>query len=215
MGGSFNPPTLAHMLIGSEIMQRNLSDLLLYVPCAHRSDKWLFESKEHRLQMLKLSIQNHFKQLNNLVIKTQNNPDLSGYRDRVVVDTHEIDLYREMLPTKDLFRHYQRVYPNITFQFVIGSDLLDSLEHWEGYHDVLRSLEYIVFERGGYAIDSTKLPVKSTIISMDEVSFISSTEVRQLIQQNPHDVQPAYKQLEKLVCQDTAHYIIEKSLYLN
>ena len=214
LGGSFNPPTLAHMSIGTEIMKRNLSDLLFYVPCAHRTDKQLFLNKEHRLKMLELSIQHHFNQYP-FKVKTQNQPTLDEYRGRVAIDTYEIDLYQEMLPTEQLFKHYQLTYPDICFQFVIGSDLLDSLEHWEGYDEVLKELDYLVFERGGYAINTEKLPPKSTVIAMEEISFVSSTQIRQIIQQNKRNTELTYEQLNKLICQDTANYIIRNSLYAN
>jgi phosphopantetheine adenylyltransferase len=51
IGGSFDPPTLAHAMIGAEILNRRLADRLLYVPCGARSDKYL-QSGAVRVRMV-------------------------------------------------------------------------------------------------------------------------------------------------------------------
>jgi nicotinic acid mononucleotide adenylyltransferase len=39
LGGSFDPPTLAHAMIAAELLNKKLVSRILFVPCGDRDDK--------------------------------------------------------------------------------------------------------------------------------------------------------------------------------
>lgn len=56
LGGSFDPPTISHLQLCSEVIYVKKFDQVLIIPCGEREDKQLKNSPNVRLQMLKLAI---------------------------------------------------------------------------------------------------------------------------------------------------------------
>lgn len=55
LGGSFDPPTIAHALMAAELLNKKQVDEVVFVPCGSRDDKVL-TAGSHRLKMLQLMI---------------------------------------------------------------------------------------------------------------------------------------------------------------
>jgi nicotinate-nucleotide adenylyltransferase len=59
IGGSFDPPSMVHMIIGSELLNLEQVDEVWYVPCGEREDRKLTEGKI-RLEMLAAAVDAFF-----------------------------------------------------------------------------------------------------------------------------------------------------------
>jgi nicotinate-nucleotide adenylyltransferase len=112
LGGSFDPPTIAHIQTASEIY--NLVgeiDEVWLVPCGdNRKDKALKASARQRKEMLELAIKD---------ILDENFPNIK-------VCDFEIE-YGSYLPTYDLLCKLKEKYPLNKFYMSIGSDLVEGL----------------------------------------------------------------------------------------
>lgn len=51
LGGSFDPPTMAHALMAAELLNLKIVDKVVFVPCGNRKDKFLSDGL-HRLKMV-------------------------------------------------------------------------------------------------------------------------------------------------------------------
>ena len=52
MGGSFDPPTVAHLQVAAETFNKLTFDEIWLVPCGFRPDKTHISAPHHRLTML-------------------------------------------------------------------------------------------------------------------------------------------------------------------
>ena len=69
---------------------------------------------------------------------------------------------------------------DIDFYFIIGGDLVDSLDKWYEGEKLKRELKFIIFLRVGYEFHLEKFPKYYTIISTSFVAS-SSTEIRRRV----------------------------------
>lgn len=129
-GGSFSPPTLAHIAIAESIQEEIPGSKVLFAPVSDSYPKPSIANvtAEHRLKMLALC--------------------------GVTVFDYEIkqDKY---IPTYLALKELQRLYPGYRIQFIIGEDNLPDLPRWYKYDDLVREFMPIVVERRD-DISSTK-----------------------------------------------------------
>ena len=213
LGGSFNPPTFAHMGMTGYLLRQNKADVLLHVPCGFRKDKLNFALNKHRLNMLRISLKDVFA-TDVPLIDTQRLKSLKSINSKILIDTYELNNFDSMVPTAYLFDHYEKKYPDVDFHFVIGSDLLDSMNTWEEYDEKLKYKNFIIFERGAYRINRETLPQKSEVIYRSTPSYVSSTQVRRIISEYRNDSKQIRSRLERFVSKGTIDYIIEHELYI-
>lgn len=146
-GGSFNPITNAHLNCAAEIIHSKLADEVWITPCGARPDKpSLRTSGLHRLIMCHLAVDTTF-----------------GSRFGVKVCDEEMSEPRN-IPSIILMRRLRARYPEYDFSFVVGSDLVPTLEewdapaledHWEGVKDAgkvfMQETHFLVIDRPGEA----------------------------------------------------------------
>lgn len=212
-GGSFNPPTSGHMKIVNQLIREKTVDVILVVPCGSRTDKPKFISSSHRLRMLKISL-DEMLGFDILVIDSKKSFNLHEIKNSIAIDAYELLNSDSMVPTADLFVHYRKVYPDAEFHFTMGSDLLSSLHKWEDYETTLKHLDYIIFNRENYPIDEHLVPRKAEIIYIAPSWYVSSTSVRNLIDEHSANKEEMAKQLAKIVSKGTVIYILSENLYL-
>ncbi len=214
LGGSFNPPTIAHMEMGRKILTENKADKLVYIPCGYRSDKLELVDGRHRLNMLLINIESNFM----VTPKQIRSEKLNAFDidQKVLVDDYEIRVFKTLMPTALLLQRYQNGFPHIDFKFVMGSDLLESIRSWEFYEEVLKSKEYLIFERDTYKINKSDLPRRNEVLIDHNLKYISSTKVRNLLAEmyssevfNPLK---AYR-LKEYLNNDVLDYIVKHDLY--
>jgi nicotinate-nucleotide adenylyltransferase len=130
LGGSFDPPHVAHQQVCLAALSLGRLDEVLVVPCfQHAFDKHL-TSYPHRLEMCRLALQ--------------------PFDDRVSVSDVErrIGGVSRTLVTVE---HLQAERPGARFTLVIGSDILPELPRWYGWERLQGLVELFVVGRGSVA----------------------------------------------------------------
>lgn len=164
LGGSFCPPTKAHIELSRKCIDQGLCDKVVWVPVNEAYRKSTNISAKHRIEMVKLALQN------------EPNIDYS---------LHEQDFNR-IVRTFESIQILQRQYPNDKIVFIAGADKLTM--RWMQQEEFLRNFGYIVTSRGD--INCSEIIQNSTVLSkykdniqiLEYDSDISSTQVREDIQ---------------------------------
>ena len=212
-GGSFNPISKAHLKICEILLKKNLINKFLFIPCSYRSEKFLFETTENRLKMLKLGINQYFK-IKTPTINSLQKKNFQNYKEKILIDEIEIKSSSKMIPTSILLKKYEKLYPNINFSFIIGSDLLEQLPLWENFENDLRNHNFFVFKRNFIDDKIVKdfLP-KSFVIDNFPDKETSSTRIRKLVYEDWYGETELRKRLEVYTMPDVVDYIIRNNLY--
>lgn len=184
LGGSFNPPTRAHIAM-VEALARSYGGVIV-VPCGPRPDKDNYIAPIHRAVMADLAF---------------------GHIPGVTVDLFDLEQDR-FTRTWDLEERYAGEY---CLHHVVGSDLIeggldgasDIQERWYRGREMWRRFSWIVFERDGYSIDERDLPLQAVV--PQEQFPGSSTEARDAFYRG--------RIPEELVTPEIASYITRHGLY--
>lgn len=132
LGGSFNPPHIAHALLGLAALLVDEAEALWVLPCAdHPFGKELAPLPD-RLEMCRLTF--------------------SPLGERVAI----VDL-ESALPspsyTVETLRALHRLRPGIQPVWIAGSDILEDLPRWREPEEMQRLAELFLFPRPGYDDD--------------------------------------------------------------
>ncbi len=189
-GGSFNPPTNAHLLIPLELLEKNIVDKVIYVPniinpCHNKN----LISAQDRYNMIKLMIEDY----SNLEVS---NVDIKKEKQNYAYQTLD-----------DL----KRIYPNDELYFIIGSDNLKEIELWGKYEYLISTYKIIVIQRN--KDDLLKIVESKPILKKNKSNFVllekdlkvSSTLIRESILNS--------KDITSLLSQKVYNYIKDKGLY--
>ncbi|HOI85656.1 MAG TPA: nicotinate (nicotinamide) nucleotide adenylyltransferase [Acholeplasmataceae bacterium] len=164
-GGSFNPPTKAHVHIVKFLLNRFPQASVIVVPVGDDYRKPELAPFLMRMEMLTLAFQGE---------------------NRVMISSIEDERgYQGTLRTlDDLSKHYQDLH------FVIGSDNISDLPNWINYRDLLAKYPFIVMKRQGF-IDHEEaesllkdIPHRFIYVDFDDPS--ASTKVRKNIDKYHH-----------------------------
>lgn len=192
MGGSFNPPTIAHL----KLMQAALDQLTKYVPLdaigvfVPSSDAYV-----HR-KMLKLSDGS-----DRIFFPEKARYEmLQSFRDedsRLFVDGRELGSTAVRGHTIETLRAIQHKDPNADILFIFGGDKLGGLSSWGSFEAMVNEFKIILFDRGNsnllQTIENTPALAKhrnSFVIlhAPEGMEKISSTAVRKrLLKRMPVD----------------------------
>jgi nicotinate-nucleotide adenylyltransferase len=121
-GGSFNPPTIAHLEMIKKLLSTFEGSNILLLPVGDDYKKPELELFHYRYQMLKLLV--------------------AGLDHVTVLDTEAINHYQGTLES---LRRLEKTYQNL--YFVIGSDHLKTLNQWINYRELLKLYPFIVMTR--------------------------------------------------------------------
>ena len=154
-GGSFDPPTIAHMQIACEIYNNfEHIDQVWIVPCGDgRCDIKLRTPANHRLNMLHL-------------IKD----DLIAHNVPIFIDETEINR-GEYIPTYYLLKELEETHKDMEFVFCIGTDLLEGLKTWDECDKLVEEFEFIIVSREDYPL----------VLGLPEVVYPKKYEVLETI----------------------------------
>ena len=195
-GGSFDPPTVAHVLAAASVIQAGAADACWLTPCGSRDDKpSLATSGRHRAEMCRLAIASLLVTLPVLV--------------------SDIEAAGPALPTIDLLDRLRVEHPDTQFTFVIGEDLAGDVDTWppDGPKLASAAYDFLVVPRAGHALapaDRAALPAHWTVADRDAGHVelqLSSSEVRDRLARGG----PAAA--EGLVTPNVLAYIREHGLY--
>jgi len=198
LGGTFDPPHLAHLRIAEEALEAFSLNEVWFCPAfdpPHRREKPKADFEE-RLHMTSLAV--------------ENNPALKV-----------IDIERGESPSYTIItlQKLKKLFPHMNFYLIIGWDSFLELPSWHRYQELIDLAELIVCTRGNMdkaeaeAIFSKKVEAywgsskKKRVHLLFVFPFeISSTAIRKL---RAND-----KSIRYLVPEGVYAYILEKGLYL-
>lgn len=190
-GGSFNPPTKAHIEIIKKVGSLNYIDKTLILPVGDFYKKEDLISVNHRINML------------NVIFKDMDNFIVSNLEAK----------FNKQLKTLESLRLLKEQYPKNDIAFVMGADNLIDIKTWYKYEEILLKFNFIVFDRDDLnALDIinndevlSKYRHKFFIERLNIENGISSTKVRTLIKEK--------KEYSKYLESNIYKYIKENELY--
>lgn len=181
LGGTFDPPHLGHLLIASEVLHALQLTEIWFIPNQippHKQSEH-FTDSEHRLNMLRLAVKD---------------------QEQFMVNT--IELEREGPSyTYDTLRLLRKEFPEHTFYFIIGADMIEYLPKWHLIDEIVKIVHFVGVKRTGFQTD-TPYPVIEVEIPQFEVS---STMLRERLS--------AHGNTDYLLPEQVKRYIEENHLY--
>jgi nicotinate-nucleotide adenylyltransferase len=193
LGGTFNPPHLAHMVCASEARAQLRLERVVLVPTGVPPHKPMEQEpgRLHRLEMCRLAA--------------------DGHRDWLEVSAIEVDRDGPSY-TVDTLRAINASQPGDELTFIVGGDMAWSLPSWHEPEAILELASVTVAERAG----ARREEVRSRLAAMagaDRISYIdvprldiSSSALRRRVREG--------RPLDYLVADAVADYIEQWRLYL-
>lgn len=187
LGGSFCPPTKAHVELSNICVEKGLCDKVIWVPVNEAYRKATNIAAKHRIEMVKLALMN------------EPNIDYS---------LHEQN-HDEIIRTLESAKELQEIYPNDKILFIAGADKLGF--KWMQREEFIRDFGYIILNRGD--IDCKEIIKKSKNLSKWESNIkilkydsdISSTIVRESIKSTGNS---------DLISEEVLEYIRKNNLFV-
>lgn len=174
MGGSFNPPTLAHYKLMKVTIDALEADIGFFVPV---SDAYLRRKMRHSHPPVVLSPELRVKMLQSMCMDS-----------RMRVCEKEIGTIEpRTMPT---LMALQEDYPDAELYSVMGADKLKLLTHLTEKRDFLKTFRVVLYSREGGAInemlkiDGLLTPYMDHIVTLPQpvgIETISSSKVRELM----------------------------------
>ena len=192
-GGSFNPPTIAHIDLAKQVRDNFKLDCVFFVPVGDGYEKKGLIQAKHRLQMLKIACEN------------QNNLE--------VLDLETRDEKRRN--TIEAFSLIQKKYGKEDLFYIMGQDNFEKMPNWDFAEELIKNFKFIIIKRGNKSIrnsiNQNKLLKKyqnNFYFNEDQIqNNYSSTIARNAIKENNMDI------LTKVVDYKVIDYIKKYDLY--
>jgi len=187
LGGTFNPPHIAHLIVAETVRDHLKLDKILFVPASvppHKLNVEIIPAAK-RLQMVKLAVKgNPFFEASDMELRRKG-PSFT-------IDTL-VDLKRER-PSCDLY-------------FLLGIDLLREFDTWKNPEMVLEECRVVAMNRPGFDLASVKedLLRRIEVVMVPSVD-ISSTDIRRRVKSG--------RSIRYLVPDDVENFIHENSIYM-
>jgi len=193
-GSSFDPITNGHLWSGSAIAQREELDKIIFLPSSiKRMDKNIKINDYHRIEMLKLAI--------------ENNPIFE-------YDTYEMNAPIGKQYSYYTMQYFKKKYPHDELFFLMGADLLAKLPNWQFGEQFIQNNHFIVIERNNLVMHKiiAEIPLlrkyerNFTLIYKGLINEISSSFIRDEFN---YGGSPRYLMPDKIY-----NYIMENKLYI-
>ncbi|MDZ4700156.1 MAG: nicotinate-nucleotide adenylyltransferase [Rhodothermales bacterium] len=127
LGGTFNPPHIAHLILAETIRVSCALDQIRWIPAGTPPHKSADTAAEHRLAMTRIAV--------------AGNPAFT---------VSDLEVVRGGASyTIDTVELLQRTEPDVDFSLLIGSDSLADLLSWRRPDDLVARLPLIVYPRPG------------------------------------------------------------------
>ncbi len=152
LGGSFNPPHIGHLLAATYMRAVMGSDEVWLVPSFHHPFGKALEAFDDRVALCQ-SMADSVGTWLKVSTEEQNVPG----------DGRTIDLLEYLLPK----------FPEVTFSFVIGSDILADVPRWKSWDRIQQLVKVVVLYRAGYPAPEAIGP---------PLAEASSTAIRQMFE---------------------------------
>jgi len=208
LGGSFDPPTLAHEKVGEIFLEELGLDEVRFVVARQNPLKAheAIGTTNHRFQMLVQMIQKHDKFA---VSDVEIQPDWVYDENGKLVVSDEINLSY----TYNTLKMFQIFEPHTEFIFLGGSDILTKFYQWHKAEHFMNEFKMAIAIRPPHSKSSTLSPIKENdrkniiIVERDSMPHISSTDVRSFLESG--DLERA----RLLMRPDLFDYVVKNNLY--
>ncbi|MFV9510978.1 nicotinate-nucleotide adenylyltransferase [Tepidibacillus sp. LV47] len=189
LGGTFDPLHIGHFIMADQSLFYGGLDEIWFMPAhipPHKLGRKI-TPVHHRIEMVKRAIENE-PQFRLCTIELER--DGPSY-------------------TLDTVKELNSRYPNISFSFIIGGDMIEYLPNWYRIEELLSLIQFIGLVRPGYSLDNLTSKEKQIIkhvkmIPMPQLE-ISSTLIRQWVKEG--------RPLRHVVPNPVEQYIKENHLY--
>lgn len=187
-GGSFNPPTKAHINLAIEALDKCKLDKLVFVPMGDTYKKVGLAKAEDRLKMLEI------------VCKSANDK-------RLEVSDIELKLTKR-IHAIDAFKLIQKAYQNDEAFFIMGADNFTNILNWKQSEELISKYKYIVFER-------KEIDLNKYIEAHEQIK--KHKENIKIIQNKDHKNTSASEfrgsKDKEIISEEVLEYIKEKNIY--
>lgn len=143
LGGSFNPPHICHIFIAQYVLATADVEQVWFLPCYQHAFGKQLAPFEHRLALCQLAV-------------------ASFPEHRIKV----LPLERERQGTSwtiDTVRYVTRMFPDMHFMWIIGSDVLFELDKWKDFDQLQELISFVIVPRAGAEpVDVSQLVDHST-----------------------------------------------------
>jgi len=154
LGGTFDPPHIAHLIIANDVKHKLGLDEIWFIPTNQPPHKQkTTTSNEHRYHMLKRAIN-----------------DVEYFKVNPIEFERSGRSY-----TIDTISALQSSYPTADFFFLIGADMVEYLPNWHQINELIEKVQFVGLNRPGFDLETTYPILKVDVPYME----ISSTDVRQ------------------------------------
>jgi nicotinate-nucleotide adenylyltransferase len=189
MGGSFDPPHIAHLVIASEAFHELSLERVLFVPAAAPPHKGGGErtSAEIRLELTSLAVDDDLR-----------------------FTASGIEIERGLTYTADTLRALDERYAGHELVFIMGSDSLLQLETWHAPEELLSLCSLAVAPRPGDSPEAIAAAAarwhddQVTVLDLPALA-VSSSDIRERV--------ALRRPFRYLVPQRVEQYILETGLY--
>lgn len=152
-GGTFDPPHIGHFMIAEEVQHQFNLDEIWFIPTYEPPHKaTAYFTQNDRLEMLQRTVCNQ-----------------PGF----VVEAMELNRKGKSY-TIDTVKEIVEKYPDDTFYFIIGGDMVEYLPKWEKIDELMRLITFIGVKRSHSELPTDYTIQEATVPLID----ISSTYIR-------------------------------------
>lgn len=193
-GGSFNPPTYAHINIAKMSIEKFNLDAVYFVPVGNLYNKPSLIDEKYRYKMLQL---------------------VCG--DKIKAENVELNR-KETLDTLQVFNLIEEKYKNDATEifYIMGADNFEKLPNWKDSKKLVEDYQYIIFKRDGsnleQCIEKNQILKKNRqnfkFLDLQQYADISSGIIRELIKKED------YEKCKEYTDAAIVQYIKENKLYL-
>jgi nicotinate-nucleotide adenylyltransferase len=186
MGGTFNPPHIAHLICAEEVYDLLKFDKVLFIPNAippHKNNNEIVDA-HHRYMMT--------------VLATKDNPHFEV--SRIELDrpgrSYTVETVKELM-NEDTEIHW-----------IVGADSILEMPFWKSIDELLEICHFVAINRPGYDISLAEERILRKIqpIKVTEID-VSSSDIRRRIRQG--------LSIRYLVPSEVEEYIYKNGLYVN
>lgn len=194
MGGTFNPPHIAHLTMAQWAMEYLKLDEVRFIPTGNipHKDSSDAASAADRLEMVRLSVKGN----QNFSVDS-----METEREGFSYSYETLEILKRQNPCDELF-------------FIMGADSLDYMEKWKNPERIFKSCTVAAVSRRGYTeakMNKKKAELEKAfgghiVIVPMPIMEVSSTELRQMIRDG--------KSIRYFVRDDVMEYIARNRIYL-
>ncbi|MCM3716902.1 nicotinate-nucleotide adenylyltransferase [Fictibacillus phosphorivorans] len=183
-GGTFNPPHIGHLMIAQEALKQLNLDEVWWMPASNPPHKKKVEdvSDNHRIEMVKKTIGNNNQFSLSLLEFERSGPSY----------------------TIDTVRSLNEKFPSVKFTFIIGGDMVHSLDSWHQIDQLKELVQFAGVGREGFPVDDHWERFHVKLVEVPTIG-ISSTFIRSKAKEKSN--------IRYFVTDDVWKYIEEHRIY--